>query len=254
MADDRNSDRGSRGERREREDPADSGTQASGARRGAAITEKSGVRNVRRLALAGLVVVALIAVVIFAISHRSKPSETRVSGGAHPTLQDYFSQNAIRSVPVLRGDPGAPAITLPLPPGWSDAGSDIPEGAYGAVFFDNSANPDYPPSIVALLSKLEGDADPEKVLEYAAGELENLPDYEPVSDPSRTTLSGFEAVQLGGLYSQGGAQRIIAQKTVLIPSGDGLFILQLNADAPKGEATVLQEATTLLDEQAKIET
>ena len=104
-----------------------------------------------------------------------------------------------------------------------------------------------------LLSKLSGNADPAKILDHAPGELEALPDYIVGSRPMSSTLSGFGAVQLSGLYTrEDGEQRLIAQKTVVIPAPDGLYVLQLNADAPTAEARVLQEATVLLDEQAQI--
>lgn len=106
---------------------------------------------------------------------------------------------------------------------------------------------------MVLLSKVGGNADPEQILEYATGELLNLPDYVAITTPTESTMSGFDAVQLGGLYTrEDGEERIIAQKTVVIPEQDGLYLLQLNVGAPKGEAPVLQEATAYLDDQAKI--
>jgi hypothetical protein len=60
-------------------------------------------------------------------------------------------------------------------------------------------------------------------------------------------------VQLGGLYTKNGEERLIAQKTVAIPTPNGLFVLQMNADAPKPDAPALQLATAFIDQQAKIE-
>ena len=140
-----------------------------------------------------------------------------------------------------------------MPRGWSDAGDEAPEGAYGAAFYDSSVDVDYPSSVVVLLSKLSGDADPAKILEAAPGELEALPDYTVGSRPMASTMSGFDAIQLSGLYTrEDGEERIIAQKTVVIPAQDGLYVLQMNADGPKDEARVVQEATVVLDERATI--
>lgn len=210
------------------------------------VATKPWFRRPGTLAVIGLIVAALIAALVFVVGRDS----LRPAG---MTIPEYFNANDITVTPVRRGDPGTPAITFPLPPGWSDAGPDVPAGAYGAAFYDNSVDPDYPPSIVVLLSKLSGNADPAKILEYAPGELESLRDYTVGSKPTSSTMSGFDSVQLAGLYTrEDGEQRLIAQKTVVIPAADGLYVLQMNADAPTAEAPILQQATVLLDEQAKI--
>ena len=217
---------------------------------GTTVAAKPWFRRPGTLAVLGLVVAALVAALAFLVG---RDSSSPSSGSAAMTIPEYFSANDITVTPVRRGDPGTPTITFLLPPGWSDAGAGAPDGAYGAAFYDDSVDPDYPPSIVVLLSKLTGDADPAKILEYAPGELESLPDYIVGSKPMTSTLSGFDAVQLAGLYTgEDGEQRLIAQKTVVIPALDGLYVLQMNADAPTTEAAVLQEATAALDQRSKI--
>lgn len=174
------------------------------------------------------------------------------SSGPTTTIAEYFTDSGVTAVQVRPGDPGAPKITLGLPRSWADAGPDTPEYAFAEAVYDASSNPDDPAFVDVLLSKLDGDADPAKILDYAPAELRQLPDYRPISEPDRSTLSGFEAVQLGGLYTRDGQERIIAQKTVVIPSPNGLFVLQMNADGPKGDAAAVQAATSVIDEQAKI--
>ncbi len=208
-------------------------------------------RRPRNHAIVGLLVTALIAALVFVIGRESAPSNTLRPLAPGESIKSYFKDNGITATPVRPGEPGAPVVAFPMPPGWSDAGPDTPEGAYGAAFFDGSVDEEFPSSVVILLSRLAGEADPAKILEYAPGELQGLPDYRPVSEPKRSTLSGFEAVQLGGLYTRDGAERIIAQKTVVIPSETGLYVLQMNADGPKAEAAEVQAATGVLDE-AKI--
>lgn len=214
------------------------------------VADKPWFRRPGTLAVVGLLAAALIAALVFVVGRDSSSSSSKT---AAMTIPEYFSANGITATPVRRGEPGTPVISFGLPRGWSDADADAPDGAYAAAFYDPSPDPDYPPSVVMLLTKLAGDADPAKILEYAPGELEALPDYTVVSKPEASTMSGFEAVQLGGLYTrEDGLERIVAQKTVVIPAQDGLYVLQLNVDAPKAEAAVLQEATAALDVQAKI--
>ncbi len=200
----------------------------------------------------GLSVFSLIAVLALIFVREASPPAQKGTTAPNRTLQSYFKAANISAVPVRFGDPGVPSITYDLPRGWSDAGPDTPGGAYRAAFYDPSLDEDNPTSLVVLLSRLVGDADPAKILEFAPGELENLPDYVAVSDPAGGAMSGFDAIQLAGLYTRDGRERIIAQKTVLIPAPSGLYVLQMNVDGPKDEAGVAQEATAALDESTKV--
>ncbi|MCV7216723.1 LpqN/LpqT family lipoprotein [Mycobacterium crocinum] len=189
----------------------------------------------------------------------SKSTETSTSptqaAGKNKTIQDYLKENQITETPVHRGDPGSPNIDLAMPPGWSDAGPQTPDWAYGAIVFDNPEDKNDPPSIIAIVSKLTGNVDPKKVLEFAPGELQNLPGWASLGDGSganKSTLSGFDAVQLGGNYTKDGKKRIIAQKTVVIPGQDGLYVLQMNADALDGQEGPLMDATSVIDEKTTI--
>lgn len=168
------------------------------------------------------------------------------------TIKQYITDNEISSTPVRLGDPGAPNIVIALPDGSSDMGEDTPPRAYGAVQLDNAADANDPPTIVLLFSKLSGDVDPAKILEYAPRELMNLPGYEPAADPISSELSGFDAVQLAGLHERDGKTRTIAQVTVVNPVNDAVYVLQLNADALKSDAPALMQATDVIDKQTKI--
>lgn len=179
----------------------------------------------------------------------ASPTESK---GPNETIQDYLKANNIQETAIHRGDAGSPTIDLPFPPDWSDAGPQTPDWAYGAIVYDKPETPDDPPSIIAIVSKLTGNVDPAKILELAPGELKNLPNYEPLGDDNKSTLSGFDAVQLGGNYTKEGKKRIIAQKTVVIPTNDGLYVLQLNADALDGQEGVLMDATSVIDEKTTI--
>lgn len=174
------------------------------------------------------------------------------AAGPNQTIQDYLKENNIQETAVHRGDPGSPNIDLPFPPDWSDAGPKTPEWAYGAIVFDKPEDPADPPSIIALVSKLVGNVDPAKILELAPNELKNLPQFEALGDGSKTTLSGFDAFQFGGNYVKDGKKRIIAQKTVVIPGSDGLYVLQMNADALDGQEGALMDATSVIDDKTTI--
>jgi probable lipoprotein LpqN len=185
-------------------------------------------------------------------SSKAAPPSPTTAAGPNKTIVDYIKENGITEAPVHRGDPGAPTIDLPFPPGWEDAGSRTPEWAYGAILASDPAMAQDPPTVIALVSKLTGNVDAAKVLEYAPGEIKNLPGYEGANDGSPTTLSGFDATQIGGTYTKNGVKRAIAQKTVVIPGNDGLYVLQLNADGTEDQMPQLMDATSAIDEQTKI--
>ena len=187
------------------------------------------------------------------VSETSSPAPTsEKADGANETIADYIKKNGITETPVKRGDPGTPTVDLPMPEGWVDAGPRTPDYAWGAIVYngDPAAAAD-PPTIVAIMSKLTGDVDPAEVLKYAPGELKNLPGFNG-GDGQPGTLGGFEALQIGGTYLRDGEQRLIAQKTVVIPAEDGLFVLQLNAEGVEDQAGPLMDATGAIDEQTTI--
>lgn len=188
-----------------------------------------------------------------AVPTETKTEDTRTPTAGHQyTIVDYIRDNNITETPVHKGDPGTPAVDLPIPDGWVDATSSAPEWAWSAMISSDPAFAADPPSIIALMSKLAGDVDPAKILEYAPNEIRNLPGYQNQGDGSAGQLSGFDSYQIGGTYVKDGATRLIAQKTVVIPGNDALFVLQLNADAPEGEKDVVVDAAAIIDEQTKI--
>ena len=180
------------------------------------------------------------------------PTTSAQAAGPNYTIVDYIRDNGIVEAPVKRGDPGSPTIDMPFPPGWEDAGPNTPEWAYSAIISTDPAMAGDPPTIIALVSKLTGNVDPAKVLEFAPGEIKNLPGYEGAAAGSPTSLGGFDATQLGGTYTKDGVKRAIAQKTVAIPGQDGLYVLQINADGREDQMVALMDATSAIDEQTKI--
>jgi hypothetical protein len=187
-----------------------------------------------------------------ATSSSPAPTKTPQAAGPNKTIVDYIKENGIVETPVHRGDPGAPTIDLPFPPGWEDAGARKPEWAYAAIVSTDPAMAQDPPTIIALVSKLAGNVDPAKILEYAQGEIKNLPGYEGANEGSPSTLGGFDATQIGGMYNKNGVKRAIAQKTVVIPGQDALYVLQLNADGTEEQMGALMDATSAIDEQTTI--
>jgi hypothetical protein len=174
------------------------------------------------------------------------------SGPGAITLHQYIVDNKIAEMRFTRGDPGTPKIEFPFPPGWSNAGDRTPDWAYGAIVYDKPQNPEDPPYMVAIASKLPGDVDPAKILQYAPGQLNKLPDFTPFHDPERDSLSGFEAMDYAGTYVRKGKPRVIGQQTIVVPVKDALFVLQLNADAPEGEKQSVIDAATFIAENTKI--
>ncbi len=180
-------------------------------------------------------------------------SATSATPGAQAnyTIADYIRENNIQQTPVHHGDPGSPTINLPVPNGWQL----LPEGSgapYGGIVFNQPSDPNDPPTIVAVVSKLTGNVDPAKIIEFAPGELKNLPGFDGTGNGTASTLSGFQAWQLGGFYTKNGTTRTAAQKTVVIPTPNGLYVLQLDADSLDTESGQLMDATSIIDEQTTI--
>lgn len=174
------------------------------------------------------------------------------AAGPNPTIASYIAENNIQETPVKRGDPGSPTIDLPFPPGWEDAAADTPEWAYGAIVYTGPDAGEYTPSIVALVSKLTGNVDPQKIIDLAPGELGNLPGWKAMNEGEPSTLGEYPAYQLGGTWTQDGQTKIVAQKTVVIPGSDGLYVLQLNADGLEDQKEIIGAATDVIDTETQI--
>jgi hypothetical protein len=181
----------------------------------------------------------------------SSPRPTAPPSGRSETIADYIKQNNIQETMIKHDTPGAPTIDLPVPDGWTQLpeSSDAP---YGGIVFNTPADPNDPPKILAIMEKLTGNVDADKMLAVAPGELKNLPGYDG-GDGEKNSLSGYPAIQLGGNYTKGGTQRVIAQKTVVIQAKDGgVYVLQLNAEGPEPDKTPLMAATTEIDDKTTI--
>ncbi|KUI24118.1 serine/threonine protein kinase [Mycobacterium sp. IS-1742] len=181
---------------------------------------------------------------------RPPATSVRADGSAY-TIADYIRDNRIVEAPIRRETPDAPVVTLPIPPGWSDAGSRAPSWAYSAMVFDGlPANVD-PPTVISLMSELSGDVDAARILEYAPNELRTLPAAR-TGAATPVTLAGFGGVQVEGTYERDGRPRATWQKTVVLDTADGLFILQVNGDAPAAESRLITDVGAVVDRQTTI--
>jgi hypothetical protein len=179
----------------------------------------------------------------------SSPAE---AAGPNPSIASYIKDNNITETPVHMGDPGSPTINLPVPEGWELAGENTPKWAYGAILYTGPEAAEYTPSIVAIVSKLTGDVDPQKIIDLAPGELNNLSGYKPLNEGATSTLGEYPAYQLGGTWQSDGETKVVAQKTVVIPGADGLYVLQLNADGLDSQKEVIGAATDAIDSDTTI--
>ena len=168
------------------------------------------------------------------------------------TLHRYIVDNKIAESRFQRNDPGTPKVDFASPPGWSNAGNRTPDWAYGAIIYDKPRNPDDPPYMTAIASRLTGNVDPAKILEYAPEQLDELQGFEPRGEPTRSSFSGFEAMDYIGTFVGKGERRAIGQITIVVPGKGDLFGFQLNAVAPTGEEQVVIDAVKLIVNQTRI--
>ena len=183
---------------------------------------------------------------------QSKVAPRTTVPGPNPTIASYIQQNGITETPVHRRDRGAPTINLPIPDGWADAGPDTPATAYWAIVDKGPEAAKYTPSVVATVSKLVGDVDPQKILDLAGGELKNLPGFTPKGDGSDDALAGFPAHESGGTWVQNGQTKAVAQKTVVIEANDGVYLLRLNIDCLESQIDQVLPVAITIDEKTTI--
>ena len=185
-------------------------------------------------------------------AHSNAGGENGEGRAEGANLNAYIVANKIAEIPFKKNDPGTPKIEFPFPPDWSPAGDRTPDWAYGAIVYDKAPDPENPPFIYAIASKLTGNVDPAKLLELAPGQLNELPEFSPREAPFRDKVGGYDAIDYVGTYMWEGEKRAVGQQTIVIPGKDAVFVMQLNAEAPKGQEQPVVDAITLIREQTKI--
>jgi hypothetical protein len=168
------------------------------------------------------------------------------------TLHQYIVDNKIAEVPFKKDEPGTPTIDFPFPPDWVSAGDRTPDWAYGAIVYSKPQDPNDQPFIYAIASKLTGDVDANKILDLASGQLDELPGFKSDGPPERGTFDGNDSVTYTGTYTWEGKPRAVGQQTIVVPGKDGLFVLQLNGEAPADQEQVVIDAATTIREKTKI--
>jgi hypothetical protein len=179
------------------------------------------------------------------------PAPSPVPARHYYTIIDFIRENNIAETQLHPGDPGVPAVNLPTPPGWADAGRLTPTWAWRAIYLTDPAMASDPPNIITLVSRLTGNG-VARVLSYAPGELRNMADFKG-DGGTQMKVSGFNAYQLGGTYTRkDGVARAIVQTTVVFPASDGVFIMQSNADGLPNQLGLLRDTMRIMDEQTTI--
>lgn len=172
------------------------------------------------------------------------------ASGTQVTLDDYFKKNNIQETVVHHDTPGAPVVDLPVPDGWTQL-PESEDAPYGGIQLNSPSNPADPVKFEALLEKLTGNINTDELLPASVGDLKNQPDFDG-GDGQKSTLSGFPAYQILGSYNKNGAQRIGAQKTVVIQGKDGVYLLLLVGRGPEADAQAIMDATNVIDEKTTI--
>ncbi len=172
------------------------------------------------------------------------------ASGPAQTLEEYLQANNIQATVVTHGTPGAPAIDLPVPEGWSQL-PESEDAPYGGISYDAPSDPASPVAFKARLSKLTGKIDTDKLLVASVGELKNQQGFDG-GDGEKSTLSGFPAYQILGSYTKNGAQRVGAEKTAVIQGADGIYLLEIAGSGPEADAQAIQNATNVIDEKTTI--
>lgn len=175
------------------------------------------------------------------------------AGATNYTIADYIKDQHLTETPIHHGDPGAPQVDIQFPDGWVSAGSDTPDYAYGAIVYTGpeAQGANYTPNIIAILSRLEGNIDPDQLLAAAGGEMKNLPGFVPVGD-GKAEVSGYPAYRIAGSYDLDEIKAASGQETVLIPSNGALYILQMNATSNAEQSDALFTAMSAIDKSITV--
>ncbi len=175
----------------------------------------------------------------------TSPAVTAPSAGS---LAAYAKANNLTLTELRHGDPG-PKVDLPVSQGWKLV-YDEPDAPFGALVLQKPTDPKIPGRIVMLMTKLGGKIDRDAIFAASNAEIIALPDFHGPQSPQTDTLAGFVTSQIGGLYQPD--QQLIAQKTVVIPTDGGAYVLRLRASGNQEDAAAMMLATSEIDKKATI--
>jgi serine/threonine protein kinase len=185
-------------------------------------------------------------------SHKPAPPVLVGTPGNYQTIATYLKSNNIQESLVHRNEPGAPVVTMPMPPGWADAGPQTPAFAYQSIVYNGPSAGNYRPSATALISRLGPNADAQKILDFAPGELNNLPGFTATDTGTPGTVDGHKSFQIAGSWNSNGVTKLITQNTVVIQDGTGLYVMQINIDGVADQAEIIKQITEAIDRDTKI--
>ena len=173
------------------------------------------------------------------------------AAGEPYTLDHYFRDNGINETTIKPPTPGAPQVSLPVPPGWTNLDADAPHEAFWMIALVPA--PSSPaPVIAAAMSKLDGPADQAKIIEFAPNSLRTSPGYQGPETGTVAKFSGFDAVQIAGTSEHDGVKLFVASTVVVIPGTDGLYLLQFKSLGSAEQQDALTQAMSVVDEQTRI--
>jgi len=185
-------------------------------------------------------------------SHKPTPPVLVGTPGNYQTIATYLKSNNIPEALVHRNEPGGPVVTLPMPTGWVDAGPQTPAFAYQSIVYNGPSAGNYRPSATALISRLGPNADAQKILDFAPGELNNLPGFAATDTGTPGTVDGHKSFQIAGSWNSNGVTKLITQNTVVIQDGTGLYVMQINIDGVADQAEIIKQITEAIDRDTKI--
>ena len=123
------------------------------------------------------------------------------------------------------------AIEFPVPPDWRPAG-DPPQWAFGAIIYDKAKDPGRPTVHVRDRLQLVGDVDQQDP-ELAPAQLNQFPRVQPVGEPTRDSLGGFDAINHVGTYVEGGQASCGGPAPSSFPARTRVFVAAAQRPKPR---------------------
>lgn len=208
-------------------------------------------------ALAAVVTLAACGSEVTTTSTRTSVPPTTSStapSSAEYTIADYIRDADIKQVAIARGDSTAPSVELPDLPGWVDATSQAPDGTYQAIKYTTGITAtDYSPNVVVTMSRLTGRSiDTKKLASAAPGELRNLTDFTPIGEPDFDKVDGQRAYKIAGTYRLDELDAVVAQSTILIPSQNAYYLIQISVTGAQSQMDIVKSATRAIDDGVRI--
>ncbi|WP_254699260.1 LpqN/LpqT family lipoprotein [Rhodococcus sp. SGAir0479] len=172
--------------------------------------------------------------------------------GGRGALQDFLDGKGLRCSPCSAGDPGVPAVTVPVLPGWTRLASESFPGAWLVLTAPDAQSNVFTANAVVLHGELSERAGVDDLLDAARRSSTLLPEWRE-DEVSFADFHGQRSLFVSGVSTVGDSTFAVTSRFVVVERSRRQYLTQLTvttfAERSEALATDVMVINSALDIQ-----